>query len=126
MSIEKQFKAVIASLHAAMLDETALPEATRLIEEVCGMTCSGLLVGGGPARDRAVRFIGLHSRGQRLREVEHEYLDCYYPIDERVPRIRRLADSRLVHVTELYRDGELRTSLDISRQTALVRLVSGL
>ena len=54
--------------------------------------------------------VGLYSRGQRREEQEREYLGVYYPVDERVPRVRRLPDSRLVHVTALYTAGELKTS----------------
>ena len=37
-------------------------------------------------------------------------LDLYYPWDERIPRVAQLPDSRLVPITELYTDQELKTS----------------
>ena len=55
-------------------------------------------------------FVGHYYRGQRREDLEREYLEVYHPIDERVPRLRQLPDSRLVHVTELYTAEELKTS----------------
>ena len=49
-------------------------------------------------------------RGQRREDLEREYLGVYHPIDERVPRVRQLPDSRLVHVHDLYTAEELKTS----------------
>ena len=49
-------------------------------------------------------------RGQRCEEIEREYFDVYYPIDERVPRLRRLPDSKVVHVGNLFTSQELKTS----------------
>ena len=37
-------------------------------------------------------------------------LDIYHPIDERVPRVRQLPDSRLMHIKDLYTAQELKTS----------------
>ena len=110
MGEEEQFNAVVRSLYAAMLDTTAWSETARLIDEVCGVTCNALLVGEGTYEDAVAHFVGLRSGGQRLLELEREYLECYLPIDERVPRFRRLGDGRVVHVTDLYLDHELRTS----------------
>ena len=49
-------------------------------------------------------------RRERREELEREYLENYHPWDERVPRFRRLPDSRVVHTTELYTGQELKTS----------------
>ena len=54
--------------------------------------------------------VGLYYRGQRNEDYEREYLEVYHPIDESVPRIRQLPDSRLVHITDLYTAEELKTS----------------
>ena len=54
--------------------------------------------------------VGLYSRGQRREDLEREYLETYHPIDESVPRLRQLADSRVVHITDLYTAEELKTS----------------
>ena len=49
-------------------------------------------------------------RGQRHRELEREYYEVYYPLDERPPRIRHAPDSQLFHTTDLLTEEELKTS----------------
>ena len=60
------------------------------------------MVGEGPQDDIRVLFVGLYSRGQRRTDLEREYLELYHPIDERVPRVRKLPDSHLVPIQDLY------------------------
>ena len=69
------------------------------------------MYGRGHSHDDAQIFLSrLYYRGQRCEELEREYLDVYWQIDEAAPRIRRLPDSKLVHVRELYTTQELQTS----------------
>ena len=110
MSDEGAYRRIMASLSDAMLDDTHWPATSALIDEACGITGNCLAVGEGPRDDLRDVFVGLYYRGQRREDLEREYLEDYYPIDERVPRVRRLPDSRLVHITDLYTAGELKTS----------------
>ena len=110
MSDQEAFERILASLYDAMLDDTHWPATSALIDEACDLTGNALLVGEGPQDDIRVLSVGLYSRGQRQEELEREYLEVYHPIDERVPRIRQLPDSRLVHVTDLYTAEELKIS----------------
>ena len=110
MSDEDAYRRILASLSEAMLDDTHWPATSALIDEACGITGNCLAVGEGPRDDLRDLFVGLYYRGQRREDLEREYLEDYYPIDERVPRVRRLPDSRLVHITDLYTAGELKTS----------------
>ena len=98
------------SLSDAMLDDTHWPGTSALIDEACGITGNCLAVSEGPKEDIRVLSLGHYSRGELREEQEREYLEVYHPIDERVPRVRRLPDSRLVHVTDLYTAEELKTS----------------
>ena len=93
-----------------MIDDTRWPATSALIDEACGITGNCLAVGEGPRDDLRDLFVGLYYRGQRREDLEREYLEDYYPIDERVARVRRLPDSRLVHITDLYTAEELKTS----------------
>ena len=104
------FERILASLYDAMLDDTHWPATSALIDEACGLTGNTLLVGEGPKHDIRVLFVGLYHRGQRRLDLEREYLEVYYPIDERIPRFRKLPDSRLVPVKSLYTAEELKTS----------------
>ena len=110
MSDQDAFDRILASLYEAMLDDTLWPATSALIDEACGMQGSALLVGAGPPDDIRALFVGIYYRGERREDYEREYLETYHPIDERVPRVRQLPDSRVVHITDLYTAEELKTS----------------
>lgn len=110
MSQQDAFERILASLHEAALDDVHWPATAALIDDACGAHGGELVVGEGTGDDAKVTFARLCYRGQRHEDLEREYLDVYFPQDERVPRIRRLPDSHLVHVTELYTKQELKTS----------------
>ena len=111
MSDQDAFDRILASLYDAMLDDTHWPTTSALIDEACGMTGNSLLVAASPQDDVQVFSTGVYYRGQRRDDLEREYFDSYHLIDERVPRIQQLPDSRLVHITELYTSAaELQTS----------------
>ena len=110
MGEQATFERILESVHDAMLDDTHWPRASALIDAACGLTGNAVMVGEGPKDDVRPVFIGSYCRGQRREDLEHEYLGSYHASDERVPRFRRLPDSRLVHVKELYTADELKTS----------------
>ena len=110
MSDQDAYRRILASLSDAMLDDTHWPATSALIDEACGITGNCLAVSEGPGDDLRDLCVGLYYRGQRREDLEREYLEAYYPIDERIPRARRLPDSRLVHITDLYTPEELKTS----------------
>ena len=110
MSEHDAFDRVLAAVHAATLDETRWPATSALIDEACGLTGNGLMVGEGPKDDVRGLFVGLYYRGQRREDLEREYLDTYHALDERVPCFRQLPARRLVHITALYTAEELKTS----------------
>ena len=110
MSDRDAFERILASLYDAMLDDTHWPATSALIDEACGLTGNALMIGEGPTDDIRALFVGLYYRGQRRTDLEREYLRDYHPIDERIPRVRKLPDSRLVHVTDVYTAKELKTS----------------
>ena len=102
MSDQDAFERILAALHAATLDDTHWPTTSALIDEACGMQGNSLLVAAGPQDDVRVFSTGVYYRGQRRDDLEREYFDSYHRIDERVPRIQQLPDSRVVHISELY------------------------
>ena len=104
------FRRILLSLHQAMLDDARWPATSALIDEACGTMGNALLVGEGTGDDVRVVFAAGYYRGQRREDLERDYLENYHPWDERVPRLRKLPDSRLTHITELYTDAELKTS----------------
>ena len=104
------FHRILLSLHQAMLDDACWPATSALIDDACGTMGNALLIGEKTGDDVRVVFAAGYYRGQRREDLEQEYLENYHPWDERVPRLRKLPDSRLTHVTELYTEAELKTS----------------
>ena len=45
MNNQDAFERILASLYDAMLDETCWPATSALIDEACGITGNGLMVG---------------------------------------------------------------------------------
>ncbi len=105
------FERVVDSLNAAMLDDARWPVASSLIDEACGSKGNFLTLSEGASNsDTEIFRARFCYRGQRRTDLERLYLETYYPLDERIPRIRQLPDSQLKHVSSLYTDEEKRTS----------------
>ena len=110
MSQREDFNRILTLLNDAMLDEAKWPAASARIDEGLGTVGNTLVIGEGPKDDARILFLACHHRGERRADLEQDYVRNYYPWDERVPRIRKLPDGKLVHVTDLYTEAELKTS----------------
>ena len=113
MSEREAFDRILVSLHDVALDPAHWSPATALIDEALRAHGSSMVFGAGTSRSR--KDIQIYSawhfvRGERHRDLEREYFETYYPLDERAPRLRHLPDSRLFHITDLYTEAELKTS----------------
>ncbi len=105
------FERIIALLNDAALDPGLWPEASGLIDELLGTHGCTLASGDGETEaDYRTHFMWICHRGQRRRDVERFWYETYYPLDERIPRLRRLPYNRLFHVAELYTEEERKTS----------------
>ena len=105
------FERIMASLYDAMLDDARWSATAALINEVCGVQGNALAVGEGPADDIRLSFVGLYDRGGRREDLEREYVENYYPTDERVPRLLQRPFGRMLHMrTDQYAAHELRRS----------------
>ena len=105
------FDRILASLHEAALDVAHWSTASALIEEALGAHGSSMVFGDGRSQeDTQIYFAWSYFRGQRHRELERDYFENYYPLDERAPRLRHLPDSQLSHITDLYTEEELKSS----------------
>ena len=112
MSERPAFDRILASLHDAMLDDAYWPTTSALIDEVCRTKGNLLTFSDGRSPDDVEIYIArFHYRGERRYALEREYFEFYYPRDERIPRLLQLPDSHLAHVTDLYTDEELKTSV---------------
>ena len=111
MSQHDDLNRIVASLSEAALDDTRWPAASALIDDACRVKGSCLLYGRGHSHDDIqLYFSRLYYRGHRREEIEREYLDVYWHIDERIPRIRRLPDSKVIQNEDIYTEQELKTS----------------
>ena len=111
MSEQEAFERILASLHEAALDRAHWATASALIEEALGAHGSSMTFGDGSCEeDVRIYFLWQFFRGQRHPELEREYHEVYYPLDERPPRIRHAPDSQLFHITDLLTEEELKTS----------------
>ena len=105
------FDRIVASLHQAMLDDAHWPAATALIEQAVGSRSNGLGVSGGSGDDARVYFAGFYRRGERRQDLERQYFEDYFAIDERVPRLQAVPAGTLIHVPDLYNEKELKASV---------------
>ena len=111
MSEAEAFDRILASLHEVALDPAHWSTATALIDDALRAHGSSMVFGDGRSEeDIRIYFVWDFFRGQRHRDRERWYFENYYTMDERIPRLRHLPDSRLVQVTDLYTEEELKTS----------------
>ena len=106
------YERILTSLHEAALDDTRWSTTSALIDDalrVHGNSMAFADIHSG--EDIQIYYLGVFSHGQRHHELEREYIEVYFPQDERIPRLRQLPDSQLTHLSELYSKEELRTSV---------------
>ena len=111
MSRQDLYDRILTSLHGAALDDARWPAASGLVDEFCGARGNMLVTGEGMTQDEVdIFFARFCFRGERDAELEREYFGVWHAMDERLPRIRRLAEGRLAPVPALFGDGEMKTS----------------
>lgn len=108
---QEMFDQVIASLHEAMLGHARWLDASSLIDDVCALKGTHLvMVDEHPKSTLEWTFDQAYYRGQLREELRKEYVNDFFPHDERIPRMLRMPDSRVFHVTDLFTESELKTS----------------
>ena len=111
MSQQDKFDAVIASLHEAALGQTPWRETSALLDDVCGMKGTHLVIVDGRSQDEPEwLFDQFYYHGESYEELGREYATVFFPQDERIPRLMRLPDQHIAHVTDLWTAQELKTS----------------
>lgn len=111
MSRSDKIQRIIAALHEAAIDPGGWSKASALIEEALGIRGAGVVCSEGNNEKEVRVFEAVHMvAGQRFNELEREYFESYFAQDERLPRLRKLPDSELRHIRQLYSEAELKTS----------------
>lgn len=111
MGRETSFEDILVALQQAALQPDHWPVASGLIEKAIGAKGNALMVCSHPAyRPDAVCFWRIVFGGERYADLEHEFIEDHWQRDERIPRVRRLADGVLVPTSDLYTAEERETS----------------
>jgi len=108
---EATFDRILASLYEAALDPARWPGFSAAADEALDVHGSSLMFADGKSdADIRIAFHWTCTRGERRHDLERLYFGTYYPLDERVPRLRHAPDGRLFHNTEVFTEQELKTS----------------
>ena len=112
MSQRDTLERVVDSLAEAMLDDARWPGTSALIDAACGARGSVLTFGEETsADDIEIFFAKCYHNGEDRSEWLQEYFRHYHPLDEHLPRLRNLPDSKIVHIANLFSEEEMKTSL---------------
>ena len=105
------FDRILDALHEAAFDRRRWSNASALIDEALGTHGNTLACGDGESEeDFRLYFLWTVHRGERRLDLERLYLTTYYPVDEAIPRVRRLPFYEPTHITDLYTEAELKSS----------------
>ena len=126
MSLQDTFDRAVAYLNEAALDDAHWPVAAGFMDEACGATGNSLVVGHGFGDDVEIYFARICRLGKRREDFERSYFSQTHCRDERLPRLRLLPDSKVVHVTELFSQQELKTSVVYNERLPLAGAQNGL
>ena len=95
MTQRDAFRRAVTALNEAMLDDARWPETSGLIDEAFEVTGNILAFGSeNPTSKVEIFFSKCYQRGVDRSDLEQEYFRTYHPIDEHLPRLRRLPDGK--------------------------------
>ena len=103
---DQQFERIVAALQDAALRDAAWPRALALINDACAMHSSHLAVVAADGGAAEYLFGIWRGHGASLDELAGEYVERYFAIDERVPRLLLLPAGSFLHNADLYADSE--------------------
>lgn len=120
MNQRDAFERVVDALNEAMIDDARWPRTSALVDEALGAKGSAMTFGDEfPKGNIEIFFARSYFQGEDRSVWLQEYFRNYYPDDEHMPRLRRLTDSQIVPVADLFSEQELKTSRTYNE--ALVR-----
>jgi len=111
VNVQDTWDQILASLHAATLDDAHWTATSGLIDEVCGAKGNHLVFSNDAWDDElSVFFLRFCYGGAHRTDLEEEYFTKYYPADEHLPRLKELPDGRIAHMSELLSEEQLKHS----------------
>ena len=127
MSRRDAFERIVDALNEAMLDDARWPATAALIDTACGARGSVLTFGDEPAPGEVeLYFARTCHRGEDRSDWQREYFEHYHAMDEHLPRLRALPDSRIVPIAELFSDEERKTSITFNEGLPRFAMQNGL
>ncbi|MYE48149.1 MAG: helix-turn-helix transcriptional regulator [Gammaproteobacteria bacterium] len=112
MSERDAFGRILAALQEAALEPAQWYRAAALIEESVGVHGSSLACGEGDSdQDYQFYFLRTSLHGERRPDLERLWLETGFSADQSISRYRRFPFDRTIHITEVYTEEELKTSL---------------
>ncbi|MXZ27321.1 MAG: helix-turn-helix transcriptional regulator [Gammaproteobacteria bacterium] len=112
MSERDAFGRILAALHEAALEPAQWSRAAALIEASLGVHGSTLACGEGDSQeDFQFYFMRTCLHGKRRPDLERLWLETGFPADQSVSRYRHLPFDRAIHITEIYSEEEMKSSL---------------
>ncbi len=110
MNQQDLFNRLVNLLNEAAIDDTCWPETSRLMDRVYGAKGSTLAF-GYDIGEIEIFFAKCYYHGEDRSNWMKEYFQFYHSSDERLPRIKKLPDSKIMRVVDLFSKKELKTSL---------------
>ena len=115
MSQQDKIDRTIDSLHEAMLGDAHWQATSLLLEDAFGAKGTHLVIldnrsPRAPAAWPEWLFDQIYFRGVERDDIRQRYVRDFFPHDERVPRMVRLPENRVVPVTKMFTERELITS----------------
>lgn len=104
------FDRILTSLHDAALGAGSWRNASALIDDACEMAGTHLVIVDENRTNPEWLFDLFYYHGSHAEELASDYIEHFFPRDERVSRLLQLPDRHIVPMADLYTSSELKTS----------------
>ena len=105
------FQRILLALNEAVFEHEGWLDASAVIDECCRINGSALVHATGNSLTRMkLHLAKICTRGERREDYEQAYFDHYMHGDERLRRFRDLPHGRVVHLTDIFSETELKNS----------------
>lgn len=121
------FERILTALNEGVLSHDGWLRASALIDEACGIHGSALVHSTGTTRRELLFHLAtISTRGEPREDLKRQYFDDYFFRDERIRHFGNLPDSRVVHITDMLAEEELKRSAVYNEFLLRIRKQNGL